>query len=139
MVECPINIVGHFAKLTFNHGEIRQHMELSISKNILIPPFELPPLSSTYHPTSSSPSHHSLLHITPTSSSLLLTEPPLSIHAVQRATEEPGSIFSRTHYILIVGCGFSSLTMYDAKEKLCFFSFDIHRDLNLAGFVPLFD
>ncbi|CAF2224509.1 unnamed protein product [Brassica napus] len=60
-------------------------------------------------------------------------KPPLSIHAVQIATEEPGSILSRTHYILVVGCGFSSLTMYDAKEKLCFFSFDIHRDLNLAG------
>ncbi|KAF8047757.1 hypothetical protein N665_2839s0003 [Sinapis alba] len=147
----------------------------------------------------------SLLRITPTSSSLLLTEPPLSIPSVQRATDElvfedfgfsslylanpqslvhlyeasrqPGSILSRTQCSLVVDCGFSfthavpvlhnftlnyaikridlggkaftnylkelvsyrsinvmdqTFLMDDAKEKLCFVSLDLHRDLNLA-------
>ncbi|CAN6989684.1 unnamed protein product [Brassica oleracea var. botrytis] len=149
----------------------------------------------------------SLLRITPTSSSLLLTEPPLSIPSVQRATDElvfedfgfsslyvanpqslvhlyeasrqPGSILSRTQCSLVVDCGFSfthavpvlhnftlnyavkridlggkaftnylkelvsyrsinvmdqTFLMDDAKEKLCFVSLDLHRDLNLARF-----
>ncbi|ESQ29853.1 hypothetical protein EUTSA_v10011531mg [Eutrema salsugineum] len=147
----------------------------------------------------------SLLRITPTSSSLLLTEPPLSIPSVQRATDElvfedfgfsslyvanpqslvhlyeasrqPDSMLSRTQCSLVVDCGFSfthavpvlhnftlnyairridlggkALTNYlkelvsyrsvnvmdqtflmdDAKEKLCFVSLDLHRDLRLA-------
>lgn len=148
---------------------------------------------------------NSLLHITPSSSSLLLTEPPLSIPSVQRATDElvfedfgfnslyvaqpqslvhlyeasrqPDSILSRTQCSLVVDCGFSfthavpvlhnftlnhaikridlggkAFTNYlkelvsyrsinvmdetflvdDAKEKLCFVSLDLFRDLRLA-------
>ncbi|CAN8321987.1 unnamed protein product [Cochlearia groenlandica] len=147
----------------------------------------------------------SLLRINPTSSSLLLTEPPLSLPSVQRATDElvfedfgfsslyianpqslvhlyeasrlPDSILSRAQCSLVVDCGFSfthavpvlhNLTlnyaikridlggkaftnylkelvsyrsinvkdqtffMDDAKEKLCFVSLDLHRDLHLA-------
>ncbi|CAA7027404.1 unnamed protein product [Microthlaspi erraticum] len=147
----------------------------------------------------------SLLRITPTSSSLLLTEPPLSIPSVQRATDElvfedfgfsslylanpqslvhlyeasrqPDSVLSRTQCSLVVDCGFSfthavpvlhnftlnyaikridlggkaftnylkelvsyrsinvmdqTFLMDDAKEKLCFVSLDLNRDLRLA-------
>ncbi|KAL1195385.1 Actin-related protein 6 [Cardamine amara subsp. amara] len=147
----------------------------------------------------------SLLHITPCSSSLLLTEPPLSIPSVQRTTDElvfedfgfnslyvaqpqslvhlyeasrqPDSILSRTQCSLVVDSGFSfthavpvlhnftlnhaikridlggkAFTNYlkelvsyrsinvmdetflvdDAKEKLCFVSLDLHRDLSLS-------
>nr|ABA18108.1 actin-related protein 6 [Arabidopsis arenosa] len=147
----------------------------------------------------------SLLHITPSSSSLLLTEAPLSIPSVQRTTDElvfedfgfsslyvahpqslvhlyeasrqPDSILSKTQCSLVVDCGFSfthavpvlhnftlnhaikridlggkAFTNYlkelvsyrsinvmdetflvdDAKEKLCFVSLDLLRDLRLA-------
>ncbi|KAL0684759.1 hypothetical protein Bca4012_051607 [Brassica carinata] len=85
-----------------------------------------PPLSSPHHP-----------HLLPSPHQAATLYPCRSTR--HRRARQPGSNLSRTHCILVVGCGFSSLTMYDGKEKLCFFSFDIHRDLNLAGFVPLFD
>nr|ABA18089.1 actin-related protein 6 [Olimarabidopsis pumila] len=147
----------------------------------------------------------SLLHITPSTSSLLLTEPPLSIPSVQRTTDElvfedfgfsslyvahpqslvhlyeasrkPYSILSKTQCSLVVDCGFSfthavpvlqnftldyaikridlggkAFTNYlkelvsyrsvnvmdetflvdDVKEKLCFVSLDLVRDLRVA-------
>ncbi|XP_010541716.1 PREDICTED: actin-related protein 6 [Tarenaya hassleriana] len=147
----------------------------------------------------------SLIRIDPASSSLLLTEPPLSIPAVQRSTDElvfedfgfsalyvahpqslvhlyeasrrPDSVLSRTQCSLVVDCGFSfthavpvlqnftlnngvkridlggkALTNYlkelvsyrsinvmdetflmdDVKEKLCFVSLDLLRDLQVA-------
>lgn len=147
----------------------------------------------------------SVLRVNPASSSLLLTEPPLAIPSVQRATDElvfedlgfsslyvahpqslvhlyeasrqPDSILSRTQCSLVVDCGFSfthavpvlhnftlnyaikridlggkaftnylkelvsyrsinvmdeTFLMDDAKEKLCFVSLDLLRDLRVA-------
>ncbi|KFK33848.1 hypothetical protein AALP_AA5G067700 [Arabis alpina] len=147
----------------------------------------------------------SILHINPTSSSLLLTEAPMAIPSVQRTTDElvfedlgfsslyvanpqslvhlyeasrqPDSILSQTQCSLVVDCGFSfthavpvvhnftinhaikridlggkaftnylkelvsyrsinvmdeTFLMDDAKEKLCFVSLDLLRDLRVA-------
>lgn len=95
--------------------------------------------STSPPPLSSSPSQHSLLLINPTSSSPLHTEPPLSIPSVQRATDELVSLVPSSNGLTVASSSVvasSSLVMYDAKEKLCFFSLDIPLTSNLAGFVP---
>ena len=153
----------------------------------------------------------SLLHVNPSDSSLLLTEPLFTLPSIQRATDElvfedfnfaslyvsdspslvhfyeasrrPTSLLSRAQCSLVVDCGFSfthaapvfqnftlnyavkridlggkALTNYlkelvsyralnvmdetfimdDVKEKLCFVSLNVPRDLQIARFAPIF-
>ncbi|KAL3567008.1 hypothetical protein D5086_032423 [Populus alba] len=92
-----------------------------------------------------------LLHINPSNSSLLLTEPLFSLPSIERATDELvfedfgfNSLFISDPPKLVhlyeasrrpygsVSVMDESFIMDDVKEKLCFVSLDVARDLKIA-------